>query len=151
VFCGIVFCRVVSATLLATAKEPITPTSGPINLLGNGLDQLYTWLKDTETQGVLQITGEAWGGLTTKDEYTDYHMVFEYRWGERTSGKRKDRARDSGVLVHCIGPDGGYKGTWMASIEAQIIEGGTGDILVVPAKYEDGSPIFAHRRGCERS
>ncbi|NOY29938.1 MAG: DUF1080 domain-containing protein [Planctomycetes bacterium] len=139
------------AALVATAKEPITPMSGPINLLEDGLDKFYTWSRGiqyedplrvyTYQDGVLQISGETWGGLTTKEEYADYHMVFEYRWGDRTWANRKDRARDSGILVHCIGPDGGFNGTWMASIEAQIIEGGTGDILVLSAKHKDGSPI----------
>ncbi|MFM8537651.1 MAG: family 16 glycoside hydrolase, partial [Planctomycetaceae bacterium] len=34
-------------------------------------------------------------------------------------------------LVHGWGPDGGFGDTWLASIEAQIIEGGVGDILVL--------------------
>jgi len=147
----VAFSSVACTPLFAPAKESVTPTSAPINLLENGLDKFYTWSQDTQYKdplhvytyedGVLQISGETWGGLTTKEEYTDYHMVFEYRWGERTWGNRKDRTRDSGVLVHCIGPDGGFGGIWMASIEAQIIEGGTGDILVLPAKHEDGRPI----------
>src|SRR5690606_38183901 len=47
-----------------------------------------------------------------------------------------------------IGPDGGYNGIWLCSIEAQIIEGGCGDFIVVAGKLEDGSPaplsITAH-------
>jgi hypothetical protein len=69
-------------------------------------------------------------------------MVIEFKWGEKTWGKREDRARDSGVLIHCHGPDGGYGNTWMASIEAQIIEGGVGDILVLTGKDpKTGEPI----------
>jgi hypothetical protein len=52
---------------------------------------------------------------------------------------RADRARDNGVLLHSTGPDGGYRGIWMCSIECQIIEGGTGDFLVVG----DGSDNYA--------
>jgi hypothetical protein len=58
-------------------------------------------------------------------------LILEFKWGEKTWGNRIDRARDSGLLLHCWGPDGGYGNTWMASIEAQIIEGGVGDILVL--------------------
>src|SRR5262249_43077510 len=36
-------------------------------------------------------------------------------------------------LLHCTGPDGGY-GPWMTSIECQMIEGGTADILVLGNK-----------------
>ena len=144
-------CTICLRPTFAPANEPIVPTAGPINLLKNGLEEFYTWSRDTQyrdplhvytyADGVLQISGESWGGLTTKDKYANYHMVFEYQWGERTWASRKDRARDSGLLVHCVGPDGAYSGTWMASIEAQIIEGGTGDILILPAKREDGSTI----------
>jgi len=137
--------------LPAWAEAPKTPTTGPINLLESGLENFYTWSRDTQYEdplhvytcadGVLQISGESWGGLTTREEYANYHMIFEFKWGKRTWDPRKYRARDSGILVHCTGPDGALSNTWMASIEAQIIEGGVGDILVLPAKRKDGSPI----------
>ncbi len=143
----LVGCGVVTAA----AAEPISPTDGPINLIENNLDRLYTWLKDTQYEdplkvytlrdNALHISGEAWGAITTKDEYANYHMVVEFKWGQRTWAHRKERARDSGVLVHCTGPDGGYNGIWMASIEAQIIEGGVGDFLVLRGKAADGSTI----------
>ena len=56
----------------APAREPIVPTDGPIDLLKNGLGEFYTWSRDTQyrdplhvytyAEGVLQISGEAWGG-----------------------------------------------------------------------------------------
>jgi len=52
-------------------------------------------------------------------------------------------SRDSGVIVHCQDPDGSFGNTFMAGIEAQIIEGGTGDLLVLPGKKSDGSEIPA--------
>ena len=69
--------------------------------------------------------------LTTKDEFHDYHLVTEWKWGERTWAPRKRNARDSGILVHCVGPDGAAGGNWMESQECQIIEGGCGDLLMV--------------------
>jgi hypothetical protein len=42
-----------------------------------------------------------------------------------------NNARDSGLLLHSVGLDGAYGGMWMYSIEVQIIEGGTGDLIVV--------------------
>ncbi|WP_417737668.1 3-keto-disaccharide hydrolase [Rosistilla oblonga] len=120
----------------------ISPTDGPIKLFnGRNLEGFYTWIRDTAyadprkiftvKDGMIHITGDGWGGLITNDYYRDYHLIVEFKWGERTWSTRKDRARDSGVLLHCWGPDGGYAKTWMASIEAQIIEGGVGDILVL--------------------
>jgi hypothetical protein len=142
-------CMVGFSSSLATAKEPLTPKEGPIDLLENGLKDFYTWSRETQYEdplqvysyadAVLRISGEAWGGLTTNDQYANYHMVFEFKWGERTWDPRKDRARDSGILVHCTGIDGSFYKTWMASVEAQIIEGGVGDILVLNSKAKDGT------------
>ncbi len=79
----------------------------------------------------LHITGNAFGYAATKASYRDYQMVVEYRWGEHTWGTRKDKARDNGFFIHGHGPHGFMNGSWMQSIEAQIIEGGTGDLLVI--------------------
>lgn len=88
---------------------------------------------------VLRVSGEGMGYIRTKQAYRDYHLVLDYQWGERTHGSRADRARDCGLLLHSFGPDGAYGITWMSSIEAQLIEGGSGDILVLAAKAEDGT------------
>jgi hypothetical protein len=37
-------------------------------------------------------------------------------------------------MVHSVGPDGEAFASWMASIECQILEGGSGDLIVVPSK-----------------
>lgn len=117
---------------------------------GRNLNAFYSFLKDrgrdsdpkgvfTVVDGLLRISGEEWGCITTNERFDNYHLVAEFKWGMRTWGERADRARDSGILIHSTGPDGAYSGTWMHSIECQIIEGGTGDVLVVG----DGSDRFA--------
>ncbi len=129
----------------APNRPPVTPTDGVIKLFnGQNLDGLYTYFRDTKLEdprqvvtvhdGLLHISGDGMGGVSTRNEYRDYHLICEFRWGPRTWGGRVDRAKDSGVLVHCQGPEGGYGDIWMESIEAQIIQGGTGDILVVRGK-----------------
>jgi hypothetical protein len=131
--------------------EPITPKGGMIRLFnGQDLTGLYTWIRDTGYDdprkvftvhdGLLHISGDGYGYVTTRQEYRDYRLVAEFKWGTRTWGDRKTKSKDSGILVHCVGPDGN-QGNWMASIEAQIIEGGIGDILVLPGKYADGSAV----------
>ena len=148
----VVLALVLSITLPALSAEPIRPADEPINLLdGESLDAFYVWTKGhglgdpkqvfTIREGMLHVTGDGLGGLVTKQEYADYHLICDFRWGEKTYAPREDRTRDTGVLVHCTGADGGYNDTWHASIEAQIIEGGVGDILVVPGKNTDGSPV----------
>ncbi len=83
----------------------------------------------------IRVSGERWGGLVTREAYRDYRLVVEFRWGLATWGERKSATRDSGVLVHCQGPDGNTaadgNGPWMRSVEAQVIEGGVGDIILV--------------------
>ncbi len=92
-----------------------------------------------QENGDLLITGKAWGYMSTKEAFKDYHLILEFKWTGPTWGKRVDRARDSGLLIHSHGPHGGLGGTFCASIEAQIIEGGMGDILVLSPKMPDGT------------
>lgn len=94
-------------------------------------------LKDKE----LLITGRGYGYMATKTAYRDYHLVVEFRWTGPTFGQRFSKARDSGILVHCHGPKGALGGTWSASVEAQLIEGGMGDILVLSPKLPDGTIV----------
>ncbi|GAA5138037.1 hypothetical protein GCM10023213_16040 [Prosthecobacter algae] len=99
-------------------------------------DQVFQ-LKGNE----LHISGKGYGYMVTKESFKDYHLVVEFKWGAKTWGKRVDRARDNGILVHAYGPHGTVGDTWMASIEAQIIEGGIGDILVLSPKLADGTTL----------
>ncbi|MDB6117225.1 MAG: rane-bound dehydrogenase domain protein [Verrucomicrobiaceae bacterium] len=89
----------------------------------------------------LHISGRGYGYVATKQVFRDYHLVLEFKWGDKTWGKREDKARDNGLLLHAYGPHGAYSDTWMASIEAQIIEGGVGDILVLSPKLADGTEL----------
>src|SRR5439155_16317199 len=102
---------------------------------------------------MIHISGQEYGGLATRGNFGDYHLITEWKWGEKTWVPRKDRARDSGILLHCIGPDGAAGGQWMESIECQIIEGGCGDLLMVGGRGKpsltcevrtgpDGQPYF---------
>jgi hypothetical protein len=135
----------------ADCKDAIRPTEVIKLFDGKSLEPFYTWLKDTKyedprrvfrvTDGLLHVTGNGLGGLVTKQEYRDYHCVLEYRWGEKTWENRTERTKDSGLLVHSRGADGGYSGIWMPSIEVQIIQGGVGDFILVAGNDKDGKPV----------
>ena len=88
----------------------------------------------TVKDGLLVISGEDFGAVTTKDEYSDYHLVTEWKWGGKTYAPREQATRDSGILLHCVGEDGVAGGQWMESQECQIIEGGCGDFIMVAGK-----------------
>jgi hypothetical protein len=156
----------------AFAQNAIKPETVIRLFDGKTLDQFDTWLVDSHQQDPLRvfsvvdqvdgapairISGEKWGGLITKSAYRDYHLTVEFRWGLLTWGDRRNRARDSGVLVHCQGAPGNtaadMNGPWMRSIEAQVIEGGVGDIILVAGFEPDGKrimPTIAARAGVDR-
>ncbi|MGE3819710.1 MAG: DUF1080 domain-containing protein [Isosphaeraceae bacterium] len=117
--------------------------TGPPVLKFNGKDLtgFYPYTRDhkyedpkkvfTVHDGLLHISGEEFGGVATCGNFRDYHLVTEWKWGEKTWAPRKDKTRDSGILLHCVGPDGVAGGQWMESQECQIIEGGSGDFIMV--------------------
>lgn len=79
--------------------------------------------------GVIHISGEEFGCLTTKSEYENYRLRVEFMWGEKKWPPREkpQTRRDSGILVHCVGPDK----VWPKSIECQIQEHDCGDFYLV--------------------
>lgn len=126
---------------LVTAE--VRPVTEPIELFnGKDLTNFYVFLKDygvdndpngvfTVQDGMIRISGQDYGCITTHDSFDRYTIVMEFKWGEETWAPRKTATRDSGLLVHSVGEDGGYSGIWKHSIEVQMIEGGTGDFIVV--------------------
>jgi hypothetical protein len=124
---------------------PKIRTAEPIfTFNGKDLTGFYTYLHDhkyedpakvfTVHDGMVHISGAEFGGLITREEFHDYHLIAEWKWGERTWAPRQDKSRDSGILLHCVGPDGAYSGNWMESQECQIIEGGCGDFIMVSGR-----------------
>jgi len=105
-------------------------------------DKVFTVVDQVDGAPAIRISGQHWGGIITKSAYRDYKLVAEFRWGLLTWGPRKDRARDSGILLHCQGRPGSYQkdfnGPWMLSVEFQMIDGGTGDIILVGGYAENG-------------
>ena len=138
-------------TVKSNTNETKPSQSNSFSLFnGKDLSGWYTFIKDRGTgidpkqvftvqDGLIRISGEEYGCITTNEEYNDYKLTVEFKWGTKTFAPRTDKARDNGILLHSTGIDGGYSGTWMHSIECQIIEGGTGDFLVVG----DGSDKFS--------
>src|SRR5206468_1966010 len=53
--------------------------------------------------------------------------------------------KDSDILLHCQGEDGGF-GPWMESYECQMIEGGTGDFLVLSGKTKRSLTVEVEKR-----
>jgi hypothetical protein len=131
-------------------SDPVRPREVVTLFNGKDLTGLSTWLRDTkrddprqvfrvDDQGVLHITGDGFGYVATEKAYRDYHLVVEYKWGTKTDGGKS--VRNSGVLLHAVGPDGGAGGTWMSSIECQLAQGCVGDLIVIRGKDAGGETI----------
>lgn len=106
-----------------------------VNIKGEGspIDQDVFTVQD----GILHISGEKFGGLMTKDSFSNYRLTVEFKWGEKTYGGKIGHARDSGVLIHSFGPQDAFYGVWAKSVEANICEGAVGDFWIV-GNEEDG-------------
>src|SRR5262249_45686155 len=104
--------------VLCAATLPPARAGEPVALFdGKDTAKWYTFLRDhgkdkdpngnfSLCDGVLRIAGQEFGALITRDEYANYEVRVEYAWGGKVWPPREKTARDSGLLVHCTGPDG---------------------------------------------
>lgn len=134
----------VAAMLLAGLMVPVLswaqakdiPKHGAAVVLfdGKDLSQFDTFLPSTGLNsdpvhifrvenGVVHVSGTEMGYFVTKQEYKNYYLRAEFKWGEGTFAPRAGQARDSGILFNIQGPNK----VWPRSSEFQISEGCTGD------------------------
>ena len=152
--------------LPAQSPAPITPRETIVLFNGRDLTNFYTWeakhgredpdkvftvVDQIDGAPAIRMSGQHYGGIVTKQRYKNYRLVAEFRWGDVTWEPRKNRTRDSGILLHCQGEDGNYqkdfKAPWMRSVEYQFIEGGTGDLIIVGGYDRGGTePIYPKLR-----
>jgi hypothetical protein len=94
--------------------------------LNNDKNKVFAVVQE-DGQGVIRISGENFGGISTKSEFKNYHLRLEFKWGKKKSPPRKKEKRDSGLLYHAGGKHGVDAGSWMRSQEFQIQEGDCGE------------------------
>ncbi|MDZ4783461.1 MAG: PVC-type heme-binding CxxCH protein [Planctomycetia bacterium] len=131
---------------LARADEPAAGSRAWIKLFdGKSLDGWYTYLhgigRNKDPQRVFQVEGGAIhvykdhaagskapkGYVASDVEYANYHLRFQYKWGDKRFAPRNDKPRDAGLLFHVVGPDR----VWPRSVECQVQEQDTGDCFTV--------------------
>lgn len=78
--------------------------------------------------GVLHVSGEKFGYVSTEKEYANYRLSVDFRWGQKKWPPREMAVRDAGLLYHVQGPDM----VWANCLELQIQEGDTGDMWLIP-------------------
>ena len=126
----------VALTICTTATTQTIPSHKKAVVLfdGSNLNSFDSFLKTRGLNadpdkvfkvenGLIHISGKEMGYLITKQQFHDFYLRAEFKWGEGTFGEREGKARDSGILFNVQGE----QKVWPRSIEFQITEGGTGD------------------------
>lgn len=88
-------------------------------------------------RAAIRISGEHFGGISTKSAFANYHLRLEFKWGKKKWHPKKGSARDSGLLYHAVGPHAGDGAFWMRSQEFQLQEGDCGDYWGVAGAFAD--------------
>jgi len=84
--------------------------------------------KIVDGEPVLHVSGEIYGSVHTKQEFENYHLVVQFKWGEQKWPPRLTEPLDTGILYHVIGDHGvDYWKAWALSQEFQIMEHSVGD------------------------
>jgi len=127
----------------AAYSEPM-PAKDTITLFnGKDFESWHMYLKDADADprdvwkirdGAIWCTGKPTGFLRTKKEYSDFKLVFEWRWPEKPG--------NSGVLLHTSGEDK----IWPLCMEAQLMNNRAGDLIGMGCSFNEnkakkGGPI----------
>ena len=161
-------CLLLAVLMLAATRAEAQSVDKPIKLFnGKDLTNFYTYLgspgkgekaygknNDPEkvfsvANGMVRVSGKVFGCFVTEKEFENYRLVVEFKWGSETWPPRVKATRDSGILLHCVGEDGAAGGVWLESIECQMIEGGTGDFILVKGKNAPKLTALVEKRGSE--
>jgi hypothetical protein len=108
---------------LDDSGKPITGM--PVGL-NNDPRHVFTVVADNG-ENVIRVSGQNWGAIVTKNEFENYHLQLQFKWGLLSWGQKKGKKKDSGLLYHSVGKYGADYGAWMRGQEFQIEEGNTGD------------------------
>jgi hypothetical protein len=100
----------------------------------------------------IHISGEIHGSLISKEEFCDFHLRLQYRWG--TAVWPPSNGFDSGIMWLSTGPLGAVNGggpdlaspagsgAFMVSIEFQLTVGGAGAMYNLgPIGYQTTAPL----------
>ena len=88
---------------------------------------------EQDGEPAIRVSGQIFGTLYTEQDYGNYHLRLQYKWGEKKWPPRENLRRDSGLLYAGFGPPGVVNGNWMQSHECQIQEHDAGDYWAVGA------------------
>ncbi len=116
-----------SVKLEGYAKSDDVRNGTPLGL-NNDPKNVMTMIEE-DGELLFKVTGEIYAGLTTLQEFENYHLKAQFKWGEKVWEPRLTKPKDNGILYHCHGEHGEFWNVWMSSLEFQIIEEGMGDFV----------------------
>jgi len=76
-------------------------------------------------ENVIHVSGEIYGAITTRGEFTNFHFRVQFKWGLQRWPGRANVGRDTGILYCGIGQPNPRTG-WLTSVENNIMEKGIG-------------------------
>ncbi|MCG6185927.1 3-keto-disaccharide hydrolase [Maribellus maritimus] len=122
---------------------PVGLNKDPLNLFS---------VVDLEGEKVIKISGEINASIATQEEFENYHLVMEFKWGEKVYS-----TRNSGLLYHSYGDFGAGIGVWMSSHELQLKSGNIGDSYRMGKSYceipmkKNAEEKYIYSKGAEKA
>ncbi len=71
------------------------------------------------------------GTMYHEKVFSRFHLSLEYAWGKKKFAPRNESIRDAGLLYHLPDSPQARMDVWPTSVECQIQEGDTGDIMMI--------------------
>lgn len=107
--------------------------------IGHGKDEKGVFTVSlVDGEPVLRITGEIYGSIYTREEFENYHLSAQFKWGSQKWHPRLDLELDTGILYHGTGAHGvDYWKAWPLSQELQIMEQSNGDWWTIAGSQID--------------
>lgn len=102
------------------------PSKGPIGLNNDATGVFRVVTEDGRP--AIYSSGKIWGGLISKQSYSNYHLRLQFKWGKNAW---LPIPRNNGVLYHSHGAYGAFFGTWMSALEFEIVPKSVGMLLTV--------------------
>ena len=129
----LLMCCVSMALLQTSVAQEFKPLFN-----GKNLDGWYSFLRQkgknndsnqvfTVNKGLLKITGQEFGYIVTEKSYGNFHLVAEFKWGEKKYPPRENAVRDNGICYYVVPNDR----VWPRSVECQVQEGDCGDFWLI--------------------
>lgn len=132
--------------LAATAQQQAADNEGWTRLFnGRDLDGWYTFVQEhgkdkdpdriiTIEDGTIHLYKHAndgdkvvMGYIGTNEEYGNYHLRLQYRWGDKKFEPRYKLKKDAGLYYHILGDDQ----VWPRALQFQIEETNVGDLITL--------------------